>query len=192
MQEMRGRNMIGLQEKYKKEVIPAMKEKFGYRSVMAVPRIEKVVVNTGFGKLLGGKTGDEHRKTMEAILQDVSQICGQRAVITKAKRSISGFKSRKGTPMGAKVTLRGKRMYDFLDRLVHIVFPRSRDFQGLSSSSLDQNGNCTIGIKEHIFFPEISPEKVKDIIGMEITIQTTAKTKEEGLRLFQLLGFPIK
>lgn len=184
--------MIKLSEKYKKDVVPAMMEKFGYTNVMAVPRIEKVVVNTGFGKLVGGKTGEELAKTREAIVQDISQISGQRAVLTKARASISEFGVRKGIPIGAKVTLRGKRMHDFLDRLIHVVLPRSRDFRGLPATSFDERGNFNIGIEEHIFFPEISPEKAKHIIGLQITIATTAKNAEEGRELLKLLGFPMK
>lgn len=181
-----------LKEKYIKDVIPALKERFDYGSVMAVPKIEKVTINTGFGKLVSGKTGDDLRKSIEGILGDLSQVAGQKAVATRAKKSIAGFKMREGTAIGAKTTLRGKRMYDFLDRFVHIVLPRSRDFQGIERSSVDGQGNLTIGIKEHIFFPEISPEKIRNMFGLEVTITTTAKTQEEGLELFSQLGFPIK
>ena len=196
MQEMRSRDrltpMIGLKEKYKKEAVKELQKKFGYRSQMAVPRIEKVVVNTGFGRLIATRTGEEYRKTLSAITADLSAIAGQHAVLTKAKRSIAGFKLRQGSPVGAKVTLRGGRMYDFLDRFIHVVLPRSRDFRGLDSSAIDKNGNFSFGIREHIFFPEILPEKAKDIIGLQVTITTTAKSREEGLELFRALGFPIK
>jgi len=184
--------MVKMKIKYEKEVMPAMQKKFGYSSVMAIPRIERVVVNTGFGRLLGAKTGDDHRKTLAGITTDMSAFTGQQAVLTKAKHSIAGFKLREGSPVGAKVTLRRKRMYDFLDRLVHIMLPRSRDFRGLKDSAIDQNGNLMIGIQEHIFFPEISPERAKDIFGLQITVVTTAKTREEGIELFRLLGFPVK
>jgi large subunit ribosomal protein L5 len=184
--------MLRLQEKYKKEVVPQMQEKFGYKNVMAVPKIEKVVVNTGFGKLISGKTKEEQRKIEESILNDLSLICGQRAVLTRARKSISGFKIKKGMAIGAKVTLRKKRMNDFLERLIHIALPRSRDFRGIEKSSVDQKGNLTIAIKEQIAFPEILPEKAKFIFGFEITVVTTAKSKEEGLELLKLLGFPIK
>lgn len=184
--------MKSMKVKYEKEVVPALQKKLGRKSVMAVPRIEKVVVNTGFGRLVSAKTGDELRKTLEAIRNDISLIAGQRAILTKAKHSIAGFKLRQGAPVGAKVTLRGKRMYDFLDRFVHVMLPRSRDFRGLEISTLDKNGNLGIGIKEHTFFPEISPEKTKDIFGLQITVTTTAKNKEEGLELFRALGFPLK
>jgi len=181
-----------LKQKYQEEVIPEMRKKFGYKSVMAVPKIEKVVINTSFGNLIANKTSEEARKITEAVLEDLSRIAGQRPVFTKARKSISSFKLRKGMPIGAKVTLRRGRMYDFLDRLIHIALPRSRDFRGIDPKSFDPNGNLTIGIKEHIIFPEISPEEVRRIFGFEITIKTSAKTKEEGIELLRLLGFPIK
>ena len=184
--------MVRLLEKYKIEVIPAMKKKFGYRNIMAVPKIEKVVVNTGFGKLLTGKTPAEKKKIYEDILKDLSFICAQFPMLTKAKRPISGFKTRKGMPVGAKVTLRGRRMYDFLERLIYIALPRTRDFQGIDLKSVDKAGNLTIAIKEHIAFPEIAPENIKIPFGFEITVVTTAKTRKEGLELLRLLGFPIK
>jgi large subunit ribosomal protein L5 len=181
-----------LQEKYKKEVIPTMQNKFGYKNSMAVPKIEKVAVNTGFGRMVSGKTSDEQKKISENILNDLSLICGQRPVLTYAKKSISGFKIRKGMPVGARVTLRGRLMYDFLERLINIAFPRSRDFRGIESSSFDKAGNLSVAIKEQITFPEILPEKVKVNFGFEITVATTAKSKEEGMELLKLLGFPIK
>lgn len=181
-----------LLEKYKKEVVPAMMKKLGYKNLMAVPKIEKVIVNTGFGRLVTGKTADEQKKIVEAIANDLALITGQKPIITKAKTSISGFKTKKGMPLGAKVTLRRKRMYDFLERLIHIALPRSKDFQGIDLKSFDRKGNLTIGIKEHIAFPEVSPEKVKNIFGLEITIVTNSKRKEEGIELLTLMGFPIK
>jgi len=184
--------MLRLQEKYKKEVIPAMKEKFGYTNNIAIPKIEKVVVNTGFGKLIADKTSEEQKKISEAILQDLSLITGQRAALTRAKKSISSFKIRQGLPIGAQVTLRGKRMFDFLERLINIGLPRSHDFQGIDSKSFDKKGNLTIAIREHITFPEILPEKAKNIFGLEITIVTTARKREKGLELLKLIGFPIK
>jgi len=184
--------MLRLKDKYQKEVIPQMMERFGYKNKMAVPKIEKVVVNTGFGRLISGKTSEEQKKISEAILEDLSLICGQRPVLTKAKKSISGFKIRKGMPVGGMVTLRGKRMYDFLERLIHIGLPRSRDFRGIELRSFDKKGNLTLAIEEHIAFPEISPEKVKNIFGFEITIVNNAKNREEGIELLRLLGFPIK
>jgi len=184
--------MLGLKEKYNKEVIPEMKEKFGYKSVMAVPKIEKVVVNTGFGKLIAGKTSSEQKQIRNTISSDLSVICGQRPYFIGSKKSISGFKVREGNLVAAAVTLRGSRMYDFLDRLIHIALPRSHDFRGLNPLSVDQGGNLTIGVKEHIMFPEIMPEKAKLSFGFEITVVTKAKTREEGLELLRLLGFPIK
>lgn len=184
--------MVRLKEKYKKEVIPEMKKVFGYENDMAVPKIERVVVNTGFGKLISGKTSEEQKKICENILDDLSLICGQRPVKTMAKKSIAGFKIRKGFVVGARVTLRGRRMYDFLERLINIALPRSRDFQGIDKKSFDKKGSLTIGIKEQIVFPEILPEKIKTIFGFEITVVTTAKTKKEGEVLLKLLGFPIK
>lgn len=184
--------MIRLKDKYQKEVVPQMMEKFGYKNPMAVPRIVKVAVNTGFGRQVVGKTGEEQKKIQESFLNDLSLICGQRAVLTQAKKAISGFKIRKGMPVGAKVTLGGQRMYDFLERVIHVVLPRSRDFRGIDPKSIDKEGNLTLAIKEHIAFPEISPEKTKQIFGFEITVVTTAKSREEGLELLKLLGFPIK
>jgi len=184
--------MIHLSEKYNKEVIPAMMENFGYKNKMAVPKIEKVIVNTGFGRLIAGQTNEEQKKISQAILNDLALITGQRPILTKAKKSISTFKIRKGMPIGAMITLRDKIMYDFLERLIHITLPRSRDFQGIEPKSIDKNGNLTIGVREHIAFPEISIEKAKNIFGFEITVVTTAKNHQEGLELLRLLGFPIK
>jgi len=181
-----------LQERYKKKVIPAMQAKFGYKNMMAVPKIEKVVVNTGFGKQISGKTSEEQKKVYTATLRDLSLITGQYPILTRTRKSISGFQIRKGVPIGAIVVLRGKRMYDFLERVIHITLPRSRDFQGISLQSVDKGGNLTFGVREHIAFPEIQPEKVKNIFGLEITIVTTAKNREEGLKLLKLLGFPVK
>ncbi len=181
-----------LQEKYKKEVIPEMKEKFGYKSVMAVPKITKVVVNVGVGKVLESVDPSKRENLLESISSDLALICGQKPIITKAKKAISGFKIRKGSSVGLKVTLRRKRMYDFLERLLNFALPRSRDFQGISQDCIDKGGNLTIGIKEHIVFPEIKPEKAKIIFGLEITIVTDAKSREEAIELYKLLGFPLK
>ncbi len=181
--------MIEIKENYK-QIIPELKEK--YQNIMAIPRIKKVVVNTGLGKMVATATSDEKKKTLEAVINDLSAICGQKVVLTKAKKSIAGFKLREGMPVGAKVTLRGPIMYDFLSRLINIALPRSRDFQGISLNSFDNQGNLTISIKEQIIFPEISPEKAKKIFGFEITVVTSAKRKEEGLELFRLLKFPLK
>jgi large subunit ribosomal protein L5 len=184
--------MLRLKEKYKKEAVPKMMEKFGYKNAMAVPRLQKAVVNCGFGRMISGKGAEEQKKFSQAILEDLSLICGQRPQLTCAKKSISGFKTRKGLVIGARITLRGQRMHDFLERLIHIGLARSRDFRGIEEKSFDRKGNLTIGIKEHIVFPEILPEKAKIIFGFEITVATTAKKREEGIGLLKLLGFPIK
>lgn len=184
--------ITSIKEKYKKNVILKMKEKFGLKNVMSVPKIKKIVINTGFGRIISPKTKDEQRKFSEYIVTNISSICGQRPVLTKARQSISSFKLREGSVIGSKVTLRGKKMNDFMEKLVNIVLPRSRDFLGISLKSVDGNGNLNIGIKEHIAFPEISPEKSPIIIGMEITIVTDAKSREKGLELFKLLDFPFK
>lgn len=184
--------MLNLKQKYQKEVIPAMIKKFGYKNVMSVPKIQKVVLNIGFGAMIAGQTSGEREKIQESIFNDLSLITGQRPVLTKAKKSIAGFKIRKGIPIGAKINLRGQKMYDFLDRLIHIVLPRSRDFRGISRKSIDKSANLTIGIKEHISFPEILPEKAKKILGFEITVVTSSKNREEAIELFKMLGFPIK
>jgi large subunit ribosomal protein L5 len=181
-----------LKEKYQKEVIPKMIEIFKYKNKMAVPKIEKVIVNVGFGKLVAGKSLKEQQEIANKISEDLALITGQKPILTKAKKSISTFKVKRGMPLGAKVTLRGKRMYDFLERLIHIALPRTRDFQGIEEKSFDQKGNLTIGISEHIAFPEISPEKVQNIFGLEITIVTNAKKREESINLLKLMGFPIK
>ena len=185
-------SMLRLRERFEKEVIPEMMKKLGYKNKMTVPNIEKVVINAGFGRLISEKTSEEQKKIYEAILNDLSLICGQKPILTRAKKSISGFKTRQGMPIGAMVVLRRKKMYDFLERFIHIGLPRSRDFRGIDPKSFDKEGNLTIGIKEHITFPEISPERAKNIFGFEITIVTTAKNREEGLELLKLLGFPLK
>ncbi len=178
--------MNRLLEKYRKEVVPKMKERFGYKNEMEVPKIIKVVINTGIGKIT------KDAKMMEHIINDITLISGQKPIITKAKKSISAFKVREGMPMGVKATLRGARMYDFLDKLANVAFPRIRDFRGISPDSFDKNGNYSIGIKEHIVFPEISSEEIKQIFGLEIGIITTAKTKEEAYALLELCGFKFK
>jgi len=184
--------MLKLQDKYKQEVIPEMMKEFGYKNPMAVPKIEKVVINTGFGREVSGKTSEEQKKIQDAILEDLSVISGQRPVFKKAKKSISGFKTREGQVIGASVTLRGKKMSDFLERLIHIALPRLRDFRGIAPDSFDKKGILTIGIREHIAFPEILPENAKNIFGLEITVVTNTKSREEGIKLLRLLGFPIK
>lgn len=184
--------MLRFKDRYNKEAIPQMKAKFGYKSSMAVPRIEKVLVNTGFGRLVVGATADEQKKICQNVVDDLSLICGQKPVLTLSKKSIASFKLRKGIPIGAKVTLRGRRMEDFVDRLVRVSLPRSRDFQGINPKSIGKEGNLTLGIKEQITFPEVSPESAKRIFGLEVTIVTSAGSKEEGTELLKILGFPIK
>ncbi|MCD6233385.1 50S ribosomal protein L5 [bacterium] len=184
--------MIHLSEKYKKEVIPAMMKKFGYKNRLAVPKIKQVVINCGFGKLVTSESKSEQKKIQEHILKDMALITGQKPALRKARKSIAGFKLREGNFIGAKVTLRKRRMYDFLERLIYIAFPRSRDFRGLDPNSVDKAGNLTIGVKEHTIFPEISVEKEKAIFGMSITVVTSANSREEGLELLRLMGFPLR
>ena len=159
---------------------------------MAVPKIEKAVVNAGFGRLAVSLSGDEQKKSREAIFKDLSIICGQAPVFTRAKKSISSFKLRQGMVVGVKVTLRREKMYSFLERLINIALPRSRDFRGIDPKSVDEFGNLTIPILEQIIFPEVSAEQARRIFGFEVTVTTTAKTKEEGLELLRGMGFPIK
>ena len=184
--------MEKLQEKYNKQVIPAMVKDFGYKSKMAVPKIVKVTINTSFGKSSTTKTGSEREKMVEAISQDIALIGGQRPKLVKAKKSIAGFKLREGLEVGLMVTLRKKRMWDFIERLIYVSLPKSRDFKGIDQKAIDNGGNLNIGFREHVNFAEIFTEKEKTIFGLQITVTTNAKTREEGLKLFQLLGFPIK
>ena len=176
--------MSQLREKYKKEVVPKLRELRGYKNIMEVPRLEKVVFNIGAGEAI------QNAKALEAAEGDLATITGQHPVTTRAKKSISAFKLRVGMPIGLKVTLRGKRMYDFLDRLINAVLPRIREFQGVPRNSFDGRGNYTFGIKEQIIFPEIEYDKVDKVRGLEVTIVTTAKTDEEGKQLLELLGMP--
>jgi large subunit ribosomal protein L5 len=178
--------MNRLQEKYKKEAIPAMKEKFGYKNNLAIPKIEKVVINTGIGKFM------QDEKAIEEIVKDLTLITGQRPVFTQAKKAISGFKIRQGLKVGLLVTLRGHRAFDFVERLISLALPRSRDFRGLEQKSVDEHGNLNIGLKEQIIFPEISHENIRNIFGMQVTVKTTARTHKEGVELLKLLGFPLK
>ncbi len=184
--------MISLKKKYKKEVIPEMKKKFDLTSEMAVPKISKVVVNVGIGKMIAEMSSGQTKKAVESISQDLAKITGQKPIVTKVKKSISGFKIRKGMLAGLKVVLREQKMRDFLIRLIHVVLPRTRDFEGLELSSVDKEGNLTIGIKEQVSFPEILPEEVWRSFGMEITIVTTTYDQEKGLELLRLMGFPFK
>ncbi len=177
--------MTRLQEKYIKEVTPLMKEKFGYKNNLAVPRLEKVVVNIGFNQDI---SADKNK--LAAMENNLKRITGQKPIQTKAKKAISAFKIREGLIIGMAVTLRSQRMYDFVDKLVNVTLPRFRDFRGLSTKSIDKCGNLTIGVKEHLVFPEIKADEVEYIHGLEITIHTSSKTQDEGLELLKLLGFP--
>jgi large subunit ribosomal protein L5 len=171
---------------YEKEIVPAMMEKFSYTNKMAVPKIHKVVVNVGLGE------AKENPKAMEACLGDIAIITGQKPVTTVARRSVANFKLREGMPIGVKATLRGDKMYSFLDRVISIALPRVRDFQGVSGEAFDGRGNYTLGIKEQIIFPEISYEKIDKIRGMNVIIVTTAKSDEEAYELLRLFGMPFK
>ncbi len=170
--------------RYRKEVIPAMMERFGYKNVMQVPRLVKVVLNIGLGEAI------QNPKAVEAAEVDLSTITGQHPVVTRARGSISAWRLRQGMPIGMKVTLRGARMYQFLDKLMHAVLPRVREFQGVSPTSFDGRGNYTLGLKEQTVFPEIEYDKIDKIRGLEVSISTTAKTDEEGRHLLELLGMP--
>jgi len=176
---------MNLKELYKKEVAGKLMKEFGYKNVNAVPKMTKVVVNVGFGKSL------KEPKVAEAVEATLKRITGQKPLLTKAKKSISNFKLRAGQVVGAKVTLRGKRMYDFLEKMVKVALPRVRDFRGLSPTAFDENGNLTIGFKEHLSFPEIRPDEVERIHGLEVTVVTTAKNKAEAKKMFTYLGFPL-
>ena len=176
--------MSRLKEKYRKEVIPALVERHSYKNIMQVPRLEKIVLNIGLGEAI------QNAKALEAAEGDLAAISGQHPVITRAKKSIAAFRLREGMPIGLKVTLRGERMYHFLDRLVNAVLPRVREFQGVSANAFDGRGNYTLGIKEQIPFPEVDYDKIDKIRGLEISIATTAKTNEEGRHLLELLGMP--
>lgn len=178
--------MLKLKEKYQKQAIPAMKEKFGYKNDLATPRIVKVVVNTGFNP------ERKDKKAQEEIARDLALITGQKPAPRQTKKAVAAFKTRDGMVIGMAVTLRGKRMYDFLDRLISVVLPRSRDFRGLLKKNIDKCGNLNIGIKEQIVFPEISAESAKNFFGLEVAVVTSAKTNQEGSELFKLLDFPIK
>jgi len=188
--------MITLQEKYNKEAVPHMKDMFGYKNIYAVPRIEKIVINTGVGKIINTRKGKEVAEGDEDLIKDLilefSLIVGQKPRIIRARKSISDFKLREGMIVGVSATLRGAKMYDFLARLIHIDFPRMRDFRGLEEKSIDKNGNMTIGIYEQIIFPEIPHDKVRQMWGMEVTIVTTAKNKKEGAELLKHLGMPFR
>lgn len=177
--------VMTLQEKYRAEVVPAMQKAFGFKNAMAVPRIEKAVLNVGVGRL-------RDEKQHEVVRRMLALITGQRPVPRAAKKAIAAFKTRQGLTVGYQVTLRGRRMWDFLSRLVNLAIPRQRDFRGIDPASLDAKGNLTIGFREHIVFPELVGEEVPFIFGLEVSVVTTAHHRAEGLQLLTLLGFPIK
>ena len=175
-----------LLEKYRKEIVPSLKEEFSYKNIMEVPRLEKVVVN------MGVKEARDDVKVIDQLATDIGLITGQKPLVTKAKKSIAGFKVRQGMPIGIKVTLRGKQMYEFIDRLFNIAMPRIRDFRGCSTNSFDRTGNYTLGIQEQTIFPEIEFDRVKIVKGMDITFVTSASNKEEAKKLLEKLGLPFR
>lgn len=178
--------MPRLKELYNAEVVPAMKEKFGYKSLMEVPKLVKIVINMGVGE------AKEDAKALDAAVKELAAISGQKPIVTRAKKSVAAFKLRTGMPIGCKVTLRGDRMYDFLDRLLSIGLPRIRDFRGISPTGFDGRGNYTLGIKEQIIFPEVSYDEISAIRGMDICIVTNANSDEEAYELLKLLGTPFR
>ena len=178
--------MPNLKEQYRDQVVPALTKEQGYANIMEVPRVQKVVVNIGMGEAL------DNAKALDAAVQDLSTITGQRPVVTRARKSIAAFKLREGNAVGVKVTLRGDRMWDFLDRLLNIALPRQRDFRGVSPDAFDGRGNYSLGLREQLVFPEINYDKIDKIRGMEITIVTSAQTDEEGYQLLRHLGMPFQ
>ncbi|OIJ17149.1 50S ribosomal protein L5 [Anaerobacillus alkalidiazotrophicus] len=178
--------MNRLKEKYQNEIVPALVDKFNYSSVMAVPKVEKIVINMGVGDAVS------NAKALDKAVEELTQITGQKPLITKAKKSIAGFKLREGMPIGAKVTLRGERMYEFLDKLVSVSLPRVRDFRGISKKAFDGRGNYTLGVKEQLIFPEIDYDKVDRVRGMDIVVVTTANTDEEARELLTQMGMPFQ
>jgi large subunit ribosomal protein L5 len=178
--------MSRLLDKYHNEAVPALMEKFGYKNVMEVPKVEKVIINMRVGE------AKENAKALEAAVNDLTVISGQKPVITRAKKSVAAFKIRTGMPIGCKVTLRGQRMYDFLDKLFNIALPRVRDFRGISPDAFDGRGNFALGIKEQLIFPEIDYDKIEKIRGMDVIIVTTGKTDEEARELLRILGVPFR
>jgi large subunit ribosomal protein L5 len=175
-----------LREKYRSEVALALQKEFGYDNVMRVPRLAKIVVNIGMGEAVGNV------KLIDFAVRDLTEITGQRPVVTRAKRSVAAFKLRQGMPIGVMVTLRDRRMWDFLDKLINVALPRTRDFQGISPDAFDGRGNYTLGMREQLVFPEVDYDKIDKVRGMELTIVTTAQNDEEGRRLLTLLGMPFK
>ena len=177
-------NMPNLKAKYQAEVAPALMQKFGYKSTMQIPRMEKIVINVGCSE------ARENPKVLDAVVRDLTTISGQKAVVTKAKKSVANFKLREGMPIGAKVTLRGDKMWEFLDRLFNVALPRVRDFRGISADGFDGRGNFALGIKEQLIFPEIEYDKIDKIRGMDIVMVTTAQSDEEARELLKLVGAP--
>lgn len=173
-----------LKEKYAQEIIPALTEKFGYKTVMRVPKLQKIVLSQGIGDAVADK------KLIDYAVTDLSRIAGQKAIATNSKKDISNFKLRKGMPIGTKVTLRGDKMFEFLDRFIAVALPRTRDFRGINAKGFDGRGNFNLGVKEHIIFPEIDIDKVNRILGMDITFVTSADSDEEGKALLDAFGFP--
>lgn len=178
--------MSTLKQFYETEVVPNLKEKFQYGNLMQVPRLEKIILNIGLGEAIN------NIKILDSAVEELKMIAGQKPVITKARKSIAAFKLREGMPIGCKVTLRKKKMYDFFNRLVNVALPRVRDFRGISGKAMDGRGNYTLGIKEHIIFPEIEYDRIDKIKGLNITVVTSAKTDEEGRELLKLMGMPFK
>ncbi|MCS6870730.1 MAG: 50S ribosomal protein L5 [Anaerolineae bacterium] len=178
--------MMRLKQHYREIVVPEMMKEFRYRNVMQVPRIVKVVLNIGVGEAL------ENAKALDGAVEDLTKITGQKPVITRARKAIAAFKLREGRAIGVKVTLRNERMWSFLDRLMNVALPRTRDFRGVSANAFDGRGNYTLGLREQLIFPEIEYDKIDKVRGMEISIVTTAKTDEEGRRLLKLLGMPFR
>jgi large subunit ribosomal protein L5 len=175
-----------LQDKYKKEVVPVLTKDFGLKNIMEVPKVEKIVINVGMGG------ASQNIKVLDAAVAELVKITGQKPLVTRSKKAISNFKIRENMPIGAKVTLRGARMYEFLDRLINIAIPRIRDFRGVSNRSFDGRGNYTLGVKEQIIFPEIEYDKVEKIHGMDVCIVTTAPNNDQAKRLLQLMGMPFR
>lgn len=176
--------MSRLKEKYLKEVVSAMSEKFGYKNVMEIPKIEKVIINMGVGEAVGNP------KVLDAAVSDMTLIAGQKPILTRAKKSLAAWKLRAGMPIGAKVTLRGERMYHFMDKFINVALPRVRDFRGVSPKAFDGRGNYSVGLKEQLIFPEIEYDKIDKLRGMNIIVVTTAKTDEEARELLKLMGMP--
>lgn len=178
--------MARLRDKYTKEIAPALQQKFGYQNVMQIPKLEKVVINMGVGEAI------QNSKAIDSAVGDLMKISGQKPVVTRAKKSIAAFKLREGMPIGTKVTLRGERMYEFVDRLMNVALPRVRDFRGVSAKSFDGRGNYTLGIKEQLIFPEIEYDKIDKLRGMDVVFVTNSKTDEEARELLGMLGMPFR